>query len=596
MIWLLFAAMLSLMIEAAGAANGHPVVFTIDMTGPSTDTFLVEVKPPRLREENNIYQFASTAPGAYQVMDIGRFVSHFKAFDKKGREIPVVKIGVNQYEVTRPKNVYRMTYQVAETWDTPVMENPVYQMSGSSLEKDHALINVHTLLGYFHGMQQSEMEIGLVYPAQWSVGTALPFNRQGHVIARDFDFAVDSPILLGRLTTASLDIDGRKIDIFTYSKTDMIKSVDLMQAMRSIFVATNDFVKGFPIDRYVLLFHFADISVGAWEHSYSSEYVMKEAPLSPEYAAQINSIAAHEIFHMVTPLNIHSEVIERFNFVKPTPSQHLWLYEGVTEWASDMIQLRGGLITLEEFLDQVSEKLNVNDHYDKDLSLKELALTSYTSAGAKQYINIYYRGALVPLIMDIFLLEKTHGTRGLREIILDLTKQYGPHKAFSEDGFFAEFVSMTDPGMKPIIDGYIVRAEPLPIATYFEKLGIRYRPVVVSDEMEADRGHTLTFNGNAFVISEVRERSAREGLEPNDIIGAINGIEAVPANFSEVVPLLQGIMPGDTITYEVKRGDEMIEIPLSVGERNKTEHHVFEIMPDATREELELRKVWMKKL
>jgi hypothetical protein len=58
----------------------------------------------------------------------------------------------------------------------------------------------------------------------------------------------------------------------------------------------------------------------------------------------VTDIAAHEFFHVVTPLNIHSEIIEHFNFVMtPVPSRHLWLYEGTTEWAAHAMQLRAGL-------------------------------------------------------------------------------------------------------------------------------------------------------------------------------------------------------------------------------------------------------------
>jgi predicted metalloprotease with PDZ domain len=593
--WICLAAIL-LSYPQAHASKEHPIQYTIDMTGPSTDTFLVEIKVPKLRRENRIFQFAATAPGTYQVMDIGRFVSHFRAYDKSNQEIPVEKIQINQFEISRPARVTRITYQVAETWDTHVNENPIYQMSGSSLEKDHALINVHTLLGYFHGMQNKALEIALVHPEGWLIGTSLHVNTAGLLTAPDFDFAVDSPILLGRLTTAVMEIGGKKVEIFTYSKKDLIKSSDLMESMRDIFTATNTFVKGFPIDRYVLLFHFEDVTIGAWEHSYSSEYVMKEAPLDMAYANQINGIAAHEIFHMITPLNIHSEVIEHFNFVRPAPSQHLWLYEGVTEWASDMIQLRGGLISLSDYLDQITEKLTIDGYYDKTVSLKQLALTSYTPEGSQQYINIYYRGALVPLLMDIQLLEKTGGKRGLREVIIDLARKYGPDKAFSEQNFFAEFVAMTDPEMKTIIDRYIVHAEPLPIAEYFEKIGIRYLPMLQSNEMEADPGHSLVFNGENFIIAQVGKRSEMEGLHANDIVLTINGIDAKYENLAEIAPILHSIKPGDKITYRVRRGEEELQLDLSVGERNKSQKHVFQLMENATPEQLSLRESWMKNL
>lgn len=572
------------------------MIFTIDMTGPSTDTFLIELNVPKLSSSNNIFQFASTAPGAYQVMDIGRFVSHFKAYDKKNREIPVKKIQVNQYEISNPKKVKKIRYSVAETFDTPVQENPIYAMSGSSLEKDHALINTHCMLGYFSGLQDADIEISLKYSPGWKIGTPLTFNEQNRLTAPDFDFVVDSPILLGELSDASLDVDGKKVEIYTYSKTGLIKSADLMNGMKDVFLATSKFVGGFLIDRYVLLFHFEDITVGAWEHSYSSEYVFKETELTPQMSQYLGSIAAHEIFHMVTPLNIHSEITEKFNFVTPTPSQHLWLYEGVTEWASDMIQLRGGLNSLDQTLSQIREKLLIDDQFDKDYSLKKLSLTPYTKEGNKQYVNIYNRGALVPLIMDIFLLEKTGGKRGLREVIIDLTKKYGPERAFSEENFFSEFVSMTDPGMQNIIDQYIINAEPLPIKTYFDKIGIDYTPESKTGETVADRGHTISFDGSNFVVSALQERSESEGLRIQDVIREVNGIPTDQEHFEELIPTLQGIQAGDTLTYKILRKEEELTLKMSVGQKESIEKHMFNVRADPTPAQLSLREAWMKNL
>ena len=58
------------------------VGFNVNLLDRSDDTYKVQVTPPTLTQENNIFQFASTAPGTYQVMDIGRYVKGFKALDK----------------------------------------------------------------------------------------------------------------------------------------------------------------------------------------------------------------------------------------------------------------------------------------------------------------------------------------------------------------------------------------------------------------------------------------------------------------------------------------------------------------------------------
>ncbi|WP_240410350.1 M61 family metallopeptidase [Hymenobacter oligotrophus] len=132
-------------------------------------------------------------------------------------------------------------------------------------------------------------------------------------------------------------------------------------------------------------------------------------------------MAAHEFFHIVTPLNIHSEIIERFNFVQPTGSQHLWLYEGTTEWAAHMMQLRGGLITLDEYLATLRNKVGYSqERADTTYSLKRLGLNSFSDEGQQQYGNIYQRGALTASLLDLRLLELSGGKRGLREVLLEL--------------------------------------------------------------------------------------------------------------------------------------------------------------------------------
>ena len=163
----------------------------------------------------------------------------------------------------------------------------------------------------------------------------------------------------------------------------------------------------------------------------SSEYVLKEGAFTDSLGKRITDIAAHEFFHVVTPLNIHSEIIEHFNFVTPVPSEHLWLYEGTTEWAAHAMQLRAGLKTPEEYLATMIGKMKLDrTAYDTTYSLKELALTSYSDSGQAQYGNIYMRGALTAGLLDIRLLELSQGRRGLQDLILELAHRYGKRRAF----------------------------------------------------------------------------------------------------------------------------------------------------------------------
>ncbi len=454
------------------------MVYELDVS-KNMDTVYVSLEVDgTLSDENNIFQFAATAPGTYQTMNIGRFVSDFKAFDKKGKLLDAKKISVNQFQLDKVKKVQKITYKMAETFDTPVDSFPIYLMCGTSIEDDHALINAHTQMGYFSGLQKSPIKVKFNYNNEWKLGTALA-KEGDYYVADDYDHIVDSPFLIGDLSFADTTVAGTKIEIYTYSKNGKLKSDELLSNMSSMLDAARKFLVKLPVDRYTFLYHFEPNPVGitgAWEHSYSSEYVLGEDEPTDEYMAGVTDIASHEFFHIVTPLNIHSEIIESFNFVSPTPSQHLWLYEGVTEWASNVLLYRGGVIDLEQYLaNAVSQKILIDENYfDSSWSLKKLADESFNGgAGAQQYGNIYYRGSLVAGLLDIKLLELSDGKMGLRELMLKLVDAYGKGKPVSEETFFDDIAEMTYPEIRPFFDKYVLDNQPLPHEEYFSKIGIK---------------------------------------------------------------------------------------------------------------------------
>jgi predicted metalloprotease with PDZ domain len=585
-------------IVLSGFSHAKPIKlkYTVNLNERADNVFRVTLDVSGLGASNSIYQFASTAPGTYQVMDIGRFVKEFKALDKSGNEIPTKKIGENQYELSTPSKIKKIEYKIAETWDAPVDNHVVYKMSGSSLEQDNVLINGQCVFGYPKGWQQEPMEINLQYPAAWMVGTALSKDSKGHYIAENFDKMVDSPILLGRLTRASTKLGQADIEVYTYSKTDQIKSENLLGSMEKMLHSADSFIGKLPVNRYVFLFHFENETWGAWEHSYSSEYIFKEQPYTEEYATLVTSTAAHEFFHVITPLNIHSEIIEPFNFVTPVPSEHLWLYEGTTEWASDIMQLRSGMMTLDEFLGELQKKLVADSRYDTLYSLSKLSLTSYTEEGERQYPNIYMRGAVVASLLDIRLLELSGGTKGLREVILDLSKKYGPHRVFPEKDFFKIVTDMTYPQVGTFFEDYVKEAKPLPLAEYYGKLGIRYIPKIKTGKMVPSLGTGFDVPDGKIRLAGVRNEAKEFGLMENDELVAIDGTDVTLQNGQEVLTTLMQKPVGSEYQIKIRRAEEEKTFTAKVITREEIKKFIFEVDPTATEQQLALRKAWMKNL
>lgn len=573
------------------------LAYHVNLNDRTGDTFKVKLKVEGLQEENAIYQFASTAPGAYQVMDMGKYVRSFEAFDQKGKKLTTNRVSVNQWKIEEVSKAAEIRYAIADTWDTTVTDDPIDFMCGSSLENDHALINGHAVFGFPSGLQSQPFKLSLEHPASWKIGTALDVRPDGSFLVKNYDHIVDSPILLGRLTKSETEVRGTKIEIFTYSKTDKITSAQLLGAMQDMLKAAGDFIRQMPVKRYTFLYHFEDQTFGAWEHSYSSEYVFEEEDYTTQFGKIITDIAAHEFFHIITPLNIHSEVIERFNFVKPTPSEHLWLYEGVTEWASHAMQLRSGLKTLNEYLQDLSQKI-VTDQalYDKHYSLSKIALTSYSRQGQIQYGNVYQRGALVAGLLDIRLLELSGGKRGLRELVMELANVYGPNRPFSEKRFFSDLVSRTYPEIRDFVDRYVRNAQALPIAQYYEKLGIVYHEQSTGNRLIPDAGFKTELLNDKVIITDYRISLDSCDVREGDEITAYNDMRLNPLHIRQFQTLVQQIPAGASYTLTLRRQGKEHRVSLTMGERREERYYTFEVNPAPYYRQYMLRQAWMKNL
>ena len=158
---LFFSLVLLFLATRPAAARTPSLAYAIELNDRGGDLFKVTLTVEGLARAQEIYQFASTAPGTYQVMNIGRFVRSFEARDARGRVVPTAQVSVNQWRLSDPARVRTIHYTIAETWDTKVEQNPVYLMCGTSIEADHVLINPHAVIGYPSGLQAVPVRLRL---------------------------------------------------------------------------------------------------------------------------------------------------------------------------------------------------------------------------------------------------------------------------------------------------------------------------------------------------------------------------------------------------------------------------------------------------
>jgi len=592
----------------AGCSSKHitsdqapQIIYNIDLTNSEDDVFHVTVLTSNLTTENNIYNFAATAPGTYQVMDFGRYVKTFNAFDKDGNKLSTKNISTNMWEIADASKLAKLEYDIEDTFDSEIKKNIPAPLCGSGIDKNFIVMNTFSVLGYFEGLQSNPAKLKVDYNSDWTIGTALPLDEGGYYYAETYDRLADSPILIGELTFAATKVGEIDVEVYVFAIDTAIYAKKILALADDVLQSSYEFIGYAPVESYKFLMLLLSreyysthqlMAAGALEHSYSSLYVQ---PATEQELPHLRSTMAHEFMHILTPLNLSSEIIHTYNFAVPTASEHIWLYEGVTEWISDIMQLRGGLITTEEYLNQFSRKLRINDDFNPNISLSKMSLEVYVDSVKPQFFNFYNRGAATAALLDIRLLELSNGKRGLREVYLDLLERYGKDRPFPEDSFFDIFVEMTYPEIEDFINDYIRGSEPLPFVEYMAMLGFSYTEEKISEDSRPSIGVSISVNeeGELFLIG-IEDEARKFGMVDGDILVRVLGEEINMKTARGIFEKVHEMSVGDLYEIVVRRDGN--EITLNGELLQRKTRHVFQEMKKLTLKQQAMRESWMNNL
>ena len=582
-------------------SNTPEITFEVNVLNYQDDHFHVTVYSSGLSEENDRYNLPATVPGTYSVLDFGRFVKSFTAYDKDGNELEVERISTNSWKISDVERLSKIKYDVEDTFDADITEHQVIPMGGTGINDDYIVLNTFSVVGFFEGLQSLPVKMKLEHNPEWSIGTSLNLDDEGYYTAESYDYFADSPILMGKLTTAKTMVNDIEVGVYVYSPDSTRNANSVLQIADSILQALGKYIGYSPVENYNYLICFLDeetfqtvgfMGAGALEHSYSSLFVY---PGFGNLGAGLKDDLAHEFLHILTPLNLHSNLIDPFNFEIPTASEHLWLYEGVTEWGSDISQMRGGTITMDQYLKKLSNKITHSKNFRKDLSLTEMSRDVYSDIITMEFLNFYEKGAVTAAMLDIRLLELSNGTRGLREVFLDLLEEYGKNKPFPEDDFFEIFVENTYPEIQEFIEDYIEGTDPLPYQGYMAKLGFNYIAERPSEDIRPSLGVQMGMNDQQqLTIIGVDDEGSESGLKAGDVPLKIFNIDVKMENVREIFGKLHSMKVGDKVNMLVQRGDKEIELDITLKQR--MDRNIFESKDMLTEQQKNLREAWSKNL
>ncbi|HZT08471.1 MAG TPA: PDZ domain-containing protein [Chloroflexota bacterium] len=540
--------------------------YTVAMPRPATHLLNVSVEIDGPGDAVEL-RFPVWTPGSYMVREFARHVQGFRA-----------EAGGNPLRWTKTrKDSWRIECEgaptVAVSYDVYANDLTVRT---SHLDATHAFFNPANLLPYTPARAREPLLLTVRAPMGWTVATGLArADRAGTVfLASDYDELVDCPVHVGPDPVLEFQACGAPHCVATWGRSNLDPARLLADLTRIVETEAAIF-GGVPYRDYLFILMATSGGRGGLEHRNSSANMVPRFSFRPGRTYErVLSLLAHEHFHTWNVKRIHPMWNGgAYDYGIENYTRLLWAMEGITEYYSSLTLRRAGLITPERYLEILADQMrDLAETPGRALqSLEEASFDAWIKYyrpdehSANSSVSYYLKGALVSLLLDLEIRERTSGARSLDDLMRLLWERYGmPDRGVPEDAYQALVREVAGGDWSAFFDRYVRGREELDLAPALRSVGIEIETKRDANAPEAWLGiRTRTESGRLKIAAIPSSGPAWESeLSAGDEILAVDGFRVDDASLAD---RLRDYRPGDTATVAAFHGDQLIEVPIVLG-------------------------------
>jgi predicted metalloprotease with PDZ domain len=593
-VWLIGAGLLLWAAPPADAQPGAPLRYTLRFPAPHTHYVEVEASLPSDGRARLDLMMPVWTPGSYLVREYSRNVEAVVA-RHGARALPVAKTRKNHWEVTTGgADSVTLTYRVYARQ---------MAVQGNWVDADFAMLNGAATFITIADRLSRPHEVRVELPPGWAASVSplpeLPGTSPHHYAAADYDTLVDSPLVAGTPAVYGFEVAGTPHYLVNVGEGGVWDGPRSARDVKRLVEANLKFWGQLPYDKYVF-FNVLSGGGGGLEHRASTVMMTSRwATGTREGYLRWLGLVSHEYFHAWNVKRLRPVELGPFDYDNEVYTTGLWVSEGFTDYYGDVLLLRAGLATREQFLEELSRQIAQLQDTPGRLE-HPLGQSSY-DAWVKAYrpdenspnttISYYTKGAVVAFLLDARIRATTGGARSLDDVMRLAHQRYGGGVGFTADQFRACASEVAGAGLDAWFSTAVDTTQDLEYSSALEWFGLRFRP---AGEPRLDRGwlgaQTRIDNGRVVIAQVRRGTPAYEaGLNAEDEIVAINGfrVRAEPLD-----QRLQQYRPGQRVTVLVARREHLRELEVTLGAEPNTSWRL-EPHPDATPDQHAHLDAWL---
>jgi len=399
----------------------------------------------------------------------------------------------------------------------------------------------------------------------WLVTTPMkPAGSARTYTAANYHDLVDMPFFVGQYDVDSTQIANKWVRMASWPRgalqgeartTFWDHQKKMIPAMGAVF---NDI----PWDNYTTFIVFDSTSGGGSALEHQSSHLGIYTPLLTQ-SILFPSITAHEMIHAWNVKRLRPADMVPYRYSQPQPTPWLWVSEGITDYYSDVVLSRSGIIDTTGFLILTQGKVEETGAAPP-VALTDASLSTWIHpTDGSEYIY-YQKGSLAGFLLDIMIRDASDNKKGLDDVFRDLyqTAYKQQWTGFTGEQWWGAVRRAA--GGKSFEDfnaKYIDGREPFPYASVLPLGGFR-----LEAKREPRIGVTSAPDSLGVRVVGVQQGSPAEaaGIHPGDYLVQVGDIAVRDQSFGEEFRTRYAKAEGSSVPVKIRRNNQPMDLTIAI--------------------------------
>lgn len=573
-----------LLSSAAYGQKGLKLDYTVTLSDPATREFHITTDIANINQPELRLSLPTWTPGWYTVENYYKNVLRFRITDANGRVLPMRMVKKQTWSInTKGIKQIRVDYDYRAT---------VLALNQAKIADDFAFFTGIELFLEAEGHRNTPANVHFKIPAGWNLISALRETSDPMTfVADNYDVLVDAPTEMGKFDLVKYEVEGKPhyfvaTPAGTFSQEKAQKFTEMLSKVAQ---ADSKMFGGLPYEKYISFYFFMppeSNASGALEHLNSFvAFAPAGNVATPE---MIIGTAAHEYFHLWNVKRIRPAEMWPYNYAVENETPLLWVSEGFTNYYGVVSRYRGGLSTVESFLNSAASAAAgvESNEVRKYVSPANASVSTWAGYDTPVAFGISYytQGQNLGALLDLSIRNDSDGRYSLDDVMRTLFNDfYKKGRGFTTEEMISIVNKLTKKDYHPFYEKYVWGTDVPNYDKIFGYAGYRLNKTM---EKVADLGFGGRFRNGGLLISTLAEGSAAKaaGFAKGDIVEKING---QPISFGSLRDLA-----GKETEFTVKRDGAEQTIKMVVGTRDQERYELVSL-PTLTAKQQKIRDGWL---